>query len=142
MLGDLIAARDGTPGVPQSVFETRLLGVIRQAGLPMPALQYPVAIPNGIAVVDFAFVEYRIAVEADGFRWHSGRRRWDHDRARRNALTLLGWIVIHVTWRQLRDRPREIVEAVRTAISLRQAAGVTPSAYRPAASAPYMRLDP
>jgi very-short-patch-repair endonuclease len=53
----------------------------------------------------------RVAIEADGFRWHSSRQLWDRVRARRYALTAMGWIVLHFTWEQLRDRPGEVVRA-------------------------------
>lgn len=113
VLADLVEARANTRTVPQSVFETRLLRILRGAGLPTPAIQHEIRTNRGRAVLDFAYPKQRIAIEADGFRWHSSRQQWDHDRARRNALTMLGWTVIHVTWPQLRERPDEVVDAIR-----------------------------
>jgi len=117
VLADLVGARHASRKVPQSVFETRLLRVLRGAGFPPPAIQHKIRTRAGLAVLDFAYVEHRVAIEADGFQWHSSRQQWDHDRARRNALTVLGWTVIHVTWLQLRDRPDEVVEAIRAVVS-------------------------
>jgi very-short-patch-repair endonuclease len=115
LLGTLIDARN-SPAVPQSVFETRLLRVIRRSGLPMPAIQHEVKTQRGTAILDLAYVQERVAIEADGFRWHSSRQQWDRDRARNNALAMLGWTVIHVTWLQLRDRPDEVLEAIRATL--------------------------
>lgn len=117
VIADLIAARAGRGEVPQSVFETRLLRVLRRARLPMPAVQHEVRTRYGPAVLDFAYVDRRLAIEADGFRWHSSRRQWDHDRARSNALTMLGWTVIRVTWVELHEHPGEVIEAIRASFS-------------------------
>lgn len=70
-----------------------------------------------VAIVDFAYPDQRLAVETDGHRFHSGRADFDHDRARRNELTLLGWRVIHVTWTDLVEQPDTIVKAITTALS-------------------------
>ena len=53
--------------------------------MPQPDMQFAIkANDRVIAVVDFAYPDARLAIEADGYRWHSGRVRWDRDRARRN----------------------------------------------------------
>lgn len=113
VLANLISERSAARVVPQSVFETRLLRCLRRARLPMPVVQHRVRTNRGVAVLDFAYVDQRIAIEADGFRWHSSRQQWDQDRARANALTMLGWKIIRVTWTQLRDQPDDVTEAIR-----------------------------
>ncbi|MBI4728952.1 MAG: DUF559 domain-containing protein [Acidobacteria bacterium] len=113
----LVDARGGSP-VPQSVLETRLLRLLREAGLPEPASQHPVRSSGRlVAVVDFAWPDLRLAIEADGYRWHSGRIRWEHDRARGNELTLLGWRIVHVTWTDLSRRPEAVLAAVRRSLA-------------------------
>jgi very-short-patch-repair endonuclease len=111
----LIAARSQTADVPQSVFETRLLRVLKAAGLPEPVLQHEIRDRDRlVAVVDFAYPDARLAIEAEGYRWHSGRTRFERDLARRNALTALGWRVIHVSWSDLGtpEKVRRTVAAV------------------------------
>jgi very-short-patch-repair endonuclease len=118
LMRSLLDARDPSVGVPESVLERRLLRTLQQAGLPSPVLQYEIRTGDRlVAVVDFAYPDARLAIEADGYRWHSGRSRWDHDRARRNRLTLLGWRIIHVTWTDLTRRPAATIEAVRSALA-------------------------
>lgn len=112
-LARLVRARTDLTAVPESVFETRLLRTVRKAGLPAPTIQHPIQTANGFARIDFAYVERKVAIEADGFRWHSTRRQWDHDRARQAALIRMGWTVFHVTWQQLLDRPDEVIETIR-----------------------------
>jgi very-short-patch-repair endonuclease len=109
----LLEMRGNTSTAPESVLETRVLRALRAAGLPKPALQYPIHDDHRlVAVVDFAFPAIRLAIEADGYRWHSGRLRWEHDLGRRNALTSLGWRVMHVTWKDLETRPDHVIRTI------------------------------
>jgi very-short-patch-repair endonuclease len=114
----LLEARDGSLSVPMSVFETRLLRELKRARIPPPACQYEVRHEgNHIATVDFAWPERRLAIEADGFKWHSARTRFERDRGRRNAMTLVGWRVIHVTWTGLSGQPDRVIADVRKALT-------------------------
>jgi very-short-patch-repair endonuclease len=113
----LLEAREEI-GVPQSVLETKMLRTLKHARLPRPVLQHQVRDGNRtIAVVDFAFPSQLVAVETDGYRWHSGRVRWQNDRTRRNQLTALGWKIIHVTWDELRDQPKAVTENIRRTLA-------------------------
>ncbi len=117
VIRELLDARDGGP-VPQSVFETRLLRLLRRTRLPEPVCQHEVRAGGRlIAIVDFAWPDLRVVVEADGYRWHSGRIRWERDRERRNALTLLGWRIVHVTWSDLIHRPQHVVGSIGAALA-------------------------
>jgi very-short-patch-repair endonuclease len=66
-----------------------------------------------VARVDFCFPDSKVIIEADGFRWHSGRRAWQRDRERRDQLTSMGWRVIQATWNDLTKNPDRLVERVR-----------------------------
>jgi very-short-patch-repair endonuclease len=112
----LLAVQDDGEPIPQSVLETRFMRLLRQSGLPTPRRQYPIRAAGNVFVVDFAWPEAHVAIETDGYRWHSGRARWAQDLARRNALTALGWRVIHVTWADVEARPHDIGETIRTAL--------------------------
>jgi len=114
----LLDARDRNAAVPGSVFERRLLRILQRARIPTPVLQHEIRDGKGlVGIVDFAFPAARLAIEADGYRWHSGRVRWDQDRARLNRLTLLGWRVIHVTWTDIMRDPARAADAVRKALT-------------------------
>jgi len=97
-LTNLVAAR-AHGGVTESRLEARMLRALRAAALPKPKIQHRI----GHYRVDFAYPELRIAIECDGYQYHSSRRSFDADRARRNALTRLGWTVLHVTWSDVQD---------------------------------------
>jgi very-short-patch-repair endonuclease len=62
-----------------------------------------------VAVVDVALVARRIAIEVDGWAYHSDVDRFQRDRSRQNALTGLGWTVVRFTWADLTQRPGYVV---------------------------------
>jgi very-short-patch-repair endonuclease len=103
--------------VSESRFETRLFLVLRRSALPPPKNQFEVR-DNGklVARVDFAYPEAKVALEADSYRFHSGRQAWERDIDRRGELTALGWKVLNVTWRQLEQDPKGVVERVKKAL--------------------------
>ena len=110
----LLDERDERGRPSASRFETRLNRLLIKSGL--PAMREYKIWDGGefVARVDFCFPEGKLIVEADGFRWHSGRRAWQRDRERRNQLTALGWRVIQATWDDLTRRPNETIEKVRS----------------------------
>ena len=114
----LLEARTNRSAVPQSVLETKLLRLIKRSHLPIPIGQHAIKDDGKlIAIVDFAYPAVRLAVEADGYRWHSGRAQWQRDLSRRNALTALGWRVIHVTPHDLEQRPDVVVRSIAEGLS-------------------------
>ena len=101
----------------ESHFEIRLLQAIRKASLPLPERQYEIRDAGRLlARVEFAYPWAKVAIEADSYTFHSGRNAWESNLARRNALTALGWLVIHVTYRQMESGMSEVVQRVRDAL--------------------------
>jgi very-short-patch-repair endonuclease len=102
---------------PESVLELRLIRLLRRAGLPEPVSQFNIRKDGAVlARVDLAYPGIRLAIEADGYRYHAGPGAWKRDLARRNAVTSLGWRVIHVTWEDVSTRPDEVVRQLRAAM--------------------------
>ncbi|MCA1831704.1 MAG: DUF559 domain-containing protein [Actinobacteria bacterium] len=98
---------------PQSPLETQVRQLIRKSPLPMPVSQHPVFdAARLVAVVDFAYPDLRIAIEADGYEWHSGKGQWRHDLERRNRLVALGWRVIHLTAADAERTPDRAIATV------------------------------
>lgn len=92
--------------------ETRL--VIIDGGLPAPQLQYEIVDRNYRTWrLDFAWPQYRLALEYDGLAWHSGVDALVHDRRRRAALQDLGWVVLTVIVDDVRQRPYELLRRIR-----------------------------
>lgn len=115
LLRRLVADRSPATVLPESPLETRLIRLLRAAKLPPPVRQHQIRERGRlIARLDLAYPEARLAIEADGYRYHSGRIAFEGDLARRNALQALGWRVLHVTWRQLDGGGAPVIEMVRT----------------------------
>lgn len=109
----LLEARAPGPA-PGSPLERRLLRLLRSAGLAAGAVAQHEIRDRGrlVAIADVAFPALKLALEADGYRWHAGRARWEHDLARRNRLVALGWTVLHVTAADLDQRREETVRTI------------------------------
>ena len=105
-------------GVSESALETLVLQVLADAGLPMPTLQLVVRDGDRfVARLDFAYRDERVAIEADGYRYHDGRRAFDADRARANELQSLGWRVLQVTSKHIERDPLGVASWVRRALT-------------------------
>jgi very-short-patch-repair endonuclease/predicted transcriptional regulator of viral defense system len=91
--------RDRPPARIRSRAERRLLALLRDVNLPAPEVN----VRLGKYVPDFLWRDQRVIVEFDGFRFHSGRTRFDSDRRRDQDLAVAGYIVLRVTWRQLTE---------------------------------------
>jgi hypothetical protein len=112
VLRKLLADR-GEEDVAESLFERRILKLLRSSGLPAPEPQWEIREGGRtLARIDLTYPLDLVAIEADGYRYHSGRNAWQHDLTRRNALTARGWRLFHVTWDDLTRRPESVVAAV------------------------------
>jgi hypothetical protein len=117
----LVESRAATDGVTESMFEARLVQVLRRGGLPERERQVEVYDRDGfIGRFDCAYPPALVAIEADSVRFHHARQRFEADRKRRTRAEAVGWRVPTVTWRQLTREPRWVV---RTTMDLLAAAG-------------------
>ncbi|CAJ1584979.1 endonuclease domain-containing protein [[Mycobacterium] wendilense] len=84
-------------------------------GLPEPVLQYEIIDRDGRCWrVDFAWPEHKVAVEYDGFDFHSTTEHLRRDRQKRAALQELGWTVLSVVCDDVRGRPDTTVRRIST----------------------------
>jgi hypothetical protein len=113
LIRNVLKARETEAGVPEQLFERKFLNLLRDHGVEPPQCQYWVDLTDGRRIrLDFAYPQQRIAIEAQSFGWHSERTAWERDRDRLSELTSLCWRVIEVTWRQLNETPKKVVEQV------------------------------
>lgn len=103
--------------------EIALSRLLVDRGLPPPVARFRVHDRRSafVAEVDLAYPDLRVALEFDGYRFHTGRLRWERDVQRENALLDLGWTVRRFSAADLR-RPRRTAETVRTAMAQAAAA--------------------
>jgi very-short-patch-repair endonuclease len=109
--------REGGPQWTQSEGERRMLRLIRAAKLPHPKTQEWIA---GWPA-DFVWLDERLIVEVDGFKFHGHRQAFERDRRRDQAHITEGYRVIRVTWRQLCEEPIGVAVMIARALALAQA---------------------
>ena len=109
----LLDERAGTR-LHESALEGRFARLLRRMGIELPVAQFEVRSTNGelVARVDFAFPELRLAIELDGYRWHSDPMAFRRDRQRRRRLSALGWTVLEFTWEDLNEHPETVVREI------------------------------
>ena len=109
-LGDASAIE---PDLTRSDLERRFLGLCHRNRLPSPEVNARV----GDHVVDFLWRHARLIVETDGYRYHSGRAAFEHDRARDASLAAAGYEVIRFSWRQIDRAPDVVIATVRARLT-------------------------
>ncbi|HEY2297271.1 MAG TPA: DUF559 domain-containing protein [Jatrophihabitans sp.] len=112
----LIAAQCGDGAAAQS--ERLLHAILRRAGLTGWHANLPVfAGEQLVAVLDVAFPAAKLAIEVDGWAFHSDADRFQRDRHRQNALHALGWTVLRFTWADLTTRPSYVAATIRAQLA-------------------------
>lgn len=111
-----------TPELPSTAptrgrLERKMLALCRRHRLPVPEVNVAIA----PFLVDFLWPEQELIVETDGWEHHRDRATFESDRARDAKLTLKGYRVVRITWRQLRDDPAGVAATLRALLLTRAA---------------------
>jgi very-short-patch-repair endonuclease len=104
----LRAAGDGA----RSEAERLLVKLLRDNGFTGWKTNYRV----GGYKVDVAFPKPKVAIEADGWAFHSDQEDFQNDRERQNKIALLGWQVLRFTWLDLTEYPQRVNAEIAAAI--------------------------
>jgi very-short-patch-repair endonuclease len=96
----------------RSELEHRFLQLCRRHRLPKPGVNLRV----GSLTVDFCWVEQKLIVETDGYRYHRGRAAFEDDRARDLALRTLGYEVLRLSYRQVLKEPNQVAAVLQIAL--------------------------
>jgi len=99
------------PAFTRSEAENAFLELARQSTLPPPEAN----VTLGPWEIDFLWRSPRVAVEVDGYEYHRTRADFERDRAKDAWLQARDFLVLRVSWRQIREQP------VATAVLLGQA---------------------
>lgn len=89
--------------------------LLRDAGIAGWVANYPI----GGYRVDVAFPAAKVAIEVDGWAFHSSQVDFQNDRERQNNIALSGWHVLRFTWLDLVEYPQRVLAQIRSAISAR-----------------------
>jgi hypothetical protein len=98
--------------------EIAALAAIVGAGLPRPVVGLRIIDDSGafVAEVDLGYPHARLALEIDGYRWHSSPEQKLADEARQNRIILAGWSVLRFSAQVVRREPEVLVAAVAEAL--------------------------
>jgi predicted transcriptional regulator of viral defense system len=116
----VLADHDDTSAPTESEFEERFLAFCKNARLSLPERQVYINLDDGEPPVrgDFVWRAQKLIVETDGNRYHRTRAAFESDRRKDQRLTLAGWRVLRITWRQLKAEPERIAKMIRRALGL------------------------
>jgi len=107
--------------LPDELLESeleRLLLALFPKGHPF-VLQHPFRCVDGRQVrFDTAWPEARIAVEANGRRWHSTTKDRRRDAERRRSLEESGWTMYEYGWADVTERPASVSAEIEALIRL------------------------
>lgn len=107
----------------ESPMESEARLVMIDGGVPPDALQYEIVDRNGQTWrVDFAWPDLRVAVEYDGFDWHSSQESFRRDRQKRAALQEVGWVVLSIVFDDVRHRSWDMLRRIEVELRRQRAA--------------------
>lgn len=107
---DALDEREGKT-LPASWFQRLAKRLFESTGLAMDD-EYPVYGEDGrlLARLDLAIPPLRIGVECQSWAWHATPEAQHRDARRRGMLRRLGWEIVDVWWRDLRQPDRVLAE--------------------------------
>jgi hypothetical protein len=108
-----LLAQRREPVLTNREFEERFLGLVRVAGLAVPAVNAWIVAGEWAYQADFLWRAERLVVETDSREFHMHPKAFEHDRLRDQRLTLAGYTVVRFTWRQLVADPGRVAAVVR-----------------------------
>jgi very-short-patch-repair endonuclease len=112
----LVCAERATT-MTRSEAEEAFLVLVRRSGLPLPEVNARV----GRFEVDFCWRRERVIVEIDGYAFHSSQAALERDHERDVELQQMGFLVIRISWRELRYEQEKVLVRVASALARRAA---------------------
>jgi hypothetical protein len=108
-----------------SVLEAKTRRLVKKAGLPQPECELVVG-KNGEYRLDFSWPKLMLAVEVDGWMYHSSQDAFHGNKTRKNSLTIEGYSILEYTWMHVTRTPTTVVREMRAAYGARSSLLVVP----------------
>jgi len=99
----------------QTSLEQKIYGAIDDLKLPFRLYaQHPVSVPGNAQpyLLDFAFPDLGLAIEADGAAWHQEVTKKAKDAGRDNTLAQVGWTVLRFNEAAIEDRINDVKKSI------------------------------
>lgn len=110
----LLEGRDPNDEKVRTLFEGRMLRVLRRLGTSGLVADHPVAVEARRYVLDFAYPTRRLGIECHSIRWHLANDWLQKDVERDRRLKKAGWTILYYTWDDVHFRSEEVEEEVRS----------------------------
>jgi Transcriptional regulator, AbiEi antitoxin len=104
------------PGFTRSGLERRFLGLVHDAGLPRPSMNFFMA---GYEL-DAYWQAERFAVELDTYDYHGGHTAFEEDRLRQENLKLAGIEMTRITGARIEREPTAVAKRLRGLLAQRR----------------------
>lgn len=116
----VLARPDRNGPIPDSVFERILLQILSASAVDAFDRQITVHDESGqqFARIDAGIADLKVGIEADSEMWHWGPRRGRRAITRHNRLTSMGWLMIYVSWQDVKNST-DLIEQVTAAVTER-----------------------
>lgn len=115
-----LAQRHLTDVPPPSMLESEFRRLLQRSGLPLPVAE--LTWQGGRYRLDFAYPDRRLAIEVDGYAFHSRPAQMQADYQRRNQLVQDGWSLLLFTWADVVYDPQRVVATIRRSYEATQTA--------------------
>jgi very-short-patch-repair endonuclease len=96
----------------RSRLEARLLPRLIEEGLPAPRTNVKLRVEGRLLEIDLLWEKQRLAIETDGEETHGTPAAFQRDRWRDQLLVAAGYRTARVTWAQVRDEPKAVVNRI------------------------------
>lgn len=124
VLRELLDEGAESGGVTENDFEELFVPLLDSHGLPRPRFNADIAVSGRFFRADCLWRKERLIVELDGRAAHGTRKAFESDRERDRLLMVDGWLVMRITWRQLRTQQSAIASDLRKALASRSTLSV------------------
>ncbi len=104
---------------PPSVLEAKTRRLISRAGLPQPECELIVG-KNGEYRLDFCWPALMLAIEVDGWMYHSSFAAFYGNKTRRNSLIVAGYSILEYTWKHVTQEQSNVIREMRAAYEARR----------------------
>ena len=113
-LASVLDARGDGFVPPHSELERALFAALAAGGLPAPRRQHPLPGRGAVnGLVDAAYPDARLIVEADGRRWHTRIDDLKRDHLRDTEAARAGWLTLRFVYEQIVHDPADVCAAIR-----------------------------
>jgi very-short-patch-repair endonuclease len=136
-LGQVLDERGDGYVADASELERALFSALRSAELPLPRRQVPLPGRGALeGLVDAAYHDAKVIIEADGRRWHTRIRDLKRDHQRDAEAARVGWQTLRFLYEEIMGDPGDVCAVIRDVCAVRMRSQESPASCRtPARSA-------